>query len=85
MLASITFQVLWGISYLKYEKRVHRVRAGRVPPATGSAAPDLVRRCRLSQDVKPQNILMHSSGAVKLTDFGISRVLEASIGARVRG
>lgn len=55
VVASFAFQTLWGLAYLKHEKRVHR-------------------------DVKPQNILVNSRGQVKLTDFGISRELENSIG-----
>lgn len=53
-LACIAFQVLWGLAYLKHERRVHR-------------------------DIKPQNILANSLGEVKLTDFGISKDLQASI------
>ena len=55
VLAAMTFQVLWGLAYLKYEHRLHR-------------------------DIKPQNILLNSDGQVKLTDFGIARELENSIG-----
>jgi len=54
-LASITFQCMWGLAYLKYEHRLHR-------------------------DIKPQNILLNSNGQVKLTDFGIARELDNSIG-----
>jgi serine/threonine protein kinase len=46
VLASISYQLLWGLSYLHFERMVHR-------------------------DVKPANILMHSDGYVKLSDFGI--------------
>jgi len=35
---------------------------------------------RLHRDIKPQNILLNSDGRVKLTDFGISKELENSIG-----
>lgn len=53
-LASIAFQTLWGLAYLKCEKRLHR-------------------------DVKPANILLSSNGAVKLTDFGVSKELKNSV------
>ena len=33
--------------------------------------------------MKPQNILLHSSGRVKLTDFGIAKELDSSIGTYV--
>lgn len=46
VLAAISFQLLWGLSYIHFERMVHR-------------------------DVKPANILMHSDGHVKLSDFGI--------------
>merc|ERR1711991_1242493 len=55
VLAAITFQCLWGLSYLKHEHRLHR-------------------------DIKPQNVLLNKLGFVKLTDFGISKELENSIG-----
>ena len=55
VLAAITFQCLWGLSYLKHEHRLHR-------------------------DIKPQNVLLNKQGFVKLTDFGISKELENSIG-----
>ena len=35
---------------------------------------------RLHRDIKPQNILLNSRGNIKLTDFGISRELDNSIG-----
>jgi serine/threonine protein kinase len=53
-LASVAFQTLWGLAYLKCEKRLHR-------------------------DVKPANILLRSDGAVKLTDFGVSKELKNSV------
>ena len=35
---------------------------------------------RLHRDIKPQNVLLNKRGSVKLTDFGISKDLENSIG-----
>ena len=54
VLASIAFQSLWGLAYLKHAHRLHR-------------------------DIKPQNILANSHGQVKLTDFGIARMLENTV------
>jgi mitogen-activated protein kinase kinase 1 len=56
-LSAVAFQVLWGLAYLFYERRLHR-------------------------DIKPQNILVFSSGNVKLTDLGISRELSTAVLAR---
>jgi mitogen-activated protein kinase kinase 1 len=48
VLAAMAYQMLWGLAYLRFEKRFHR-------------------------DIKPANVLVDSSGAVKLSDFGVSR------------
>ena len=50
----MTYQILYGLGYLHFEKRLHR-------------------------DLKPGNILINSSGEVKLTDFGISKEMGASL------
>lgn len=55
ILAAMAYQILWGLSYLKHERRLHR-------------------------DIKPQNILLNSEGEVKLTDFGISKELDDTVG-----
>lgn len=52
-LAAVAYQVLWGLAYLHFERRLHR-------------------------DIKPANVLINSRGDVKLSDFGISRVLKES-------
>jgi mitogen-activated protein kinase kinase 3 len=44
VLAGMAYQILWGLAYLKHEKRVHR-------------------------DVKPSNLLINSSGEVKVGKF----------------
>ena len=54
VLASIAYQILWGLAYLKHDKRVHR-------------------------DMKPSNLLINSTGVVKITDFGVSAELQSSI------
>ena len=46
VVASIGYQLLWGLAYLHFDTMIHR-------------------------DVKPANVLLHSSGHVKLSDFGI--------------
>jgi serine/threonine protein kinase len=53
VMASIAFQMVWGLGYLHYEKQIHR-------------------------DIKPGNALMNSAGQVKLSDFGISKELDAT-------
>lgn len=53
VMAAIAYQILWGLGYLHYDKKLHR-------------------------DVKPANILMSSSGQVKLSDFGISKSLDST-------
>lgn len=53
-LASITYQIMWGLSYLHYDNNLHR-------------------------DIKPGNVLMNSNGQVKLSDFGICKVLDNSM------
>jgi len=42
----------------------------------------LVYERRLHRDIKPQNILVNTSGQVKLTDFGISRELSTAVLAK---
>lgn len=53
-LASITYQIMWGLAYLHYDNNLHR-------------------------DIKPGNVLMNSRGQVKLSDFGICKVLDNSM------
>jgi serine/threonine protein kinase len=53
-LASITYQIMWGLAYLHYDNNLHR-------------------------DIKPGNVLMNSHGQVKLSDFGICKVLDNSM------
>lgn len=40
----------------------------------------LQKRCLLHRDVKPENILHNLAGRVKLTDFGISKDVNANVG-----
>mmetsp|Transcript_1315 Transcript_1315/g.2616 ORF Transcript_1315/g.2616 Transcript_1315/m.2616 type:complete len:345 (-) Transcript_1315:153-1187(-) len=58
--ASLAFQMLWGLSYLHHEKIIHR-------------------------DIKPGNVLIHSSGQVKLCDFGIVTLSEQTLSSTVVG
>ncbi|CAJ1937676.1 unnamed protein product [Cylindrotheca closterium] len=58
--ASLTFQMLWGLSYLHHEKIIHR-------------------------DIKPGNVLIHSTGQIKLCDFGIVSLSEQTLSSTVVG
>lgn len=58
--ASLTFQMFWGLSYLHHEKIIHR-------------------------DIKPGNVLIHSTGEVKLCDFGIVSLSEQTLSSTVVG
>lgn len=60
LIASITFQMFWGLSYLHHEKIIHR-------------------------DIKPGNVLIHSSGEIKLCDFGIVSLSEQTLSSTVVG
>ena len=59
-IASVTYQMLWGVSYLHHERKMHR-------------------------DIKPGNVLIHSSGAVKLCDFGLASLSDKSLQTTVVG
>jgi serine/threonine protein kinase len=59
-IASVAFQMLWGLAYLHHEKILHR-------------------------DIKPGNVLIHSSGAVKLCDFGLASLSDKSLQTTVVG
>ena len=58
--ASVTFQMLWGLAYLHHEKILHR-------------------------DIKPGNVLLHSSGCVKLCDFGMASMSDQSLHTTIVG
>ena len=84
VLAAIAYQMLWGLGYLHYEGVLHRdIKVSAiydygivmVPPklqqvsASGSLlCKQLFVRCKITQ---PANVLVSSSGKVKLADFGI--------------
>ncbi len=50
---------------------------GGLQAAHRSTGPEGQRLCVVHRDVSPRNILISSSGAVKLTDFGIAKALQA--------
>jgi mitogen-activated protein kinase kinase 1 len=57
VLAAMAYQMLWGLAYLRFERRFHR-------------------------DIKPANILASSTGAIKLSDFGVSKEMGSMSMAR---
>lgn len=58
--ASVAYQMLWGMSYLHHEKIIHR-------------------------DIKPGNVLIHSSGQIKLCDFGIASLSDQTMHTTIVG
>ena len=73
----IAGEVLKGLRYVHEHPKVSGAAPGGVPGA-GSSSSGLVHR-----DVSPHNVLIGHGGEVKLSDFGIAKVMSQSLGTQV--
>ena len=82
-IASIAYQMLWGLGYLHFESVLHRdIKASTtfflLVHVKSSVSLLLLTLFTCLYEQKPANVLISSSGKVKLADFGIVSQKEVS-------